>query len=98
MFHPLHPEGDQAWYHAQSWKAISERPFIWGPYVWNMFDFSADFRNEGDAPGMNDKGLVTYDRKTKRTPPSFTRLTETLIQWFISTTSVTSFTNPGRHR
>ncbi len=66
MFHPWHPEGDQTLYHEQSWKAISERPFIWGTYVWNMFDFSADFRNEGDAPGMNDKGLVTYDRKTKK--------------------------------
>ena len=66
IFHPWHPEGYQAWYHEQSWKAINERPFIWGTYVWNMFDFSADFRNEGDSPGMNDKGLVTYDRKTKK--------------------------------
>jgi len=64
--HPWHPEEWQALYHEQSWIAISERPFIWGSYVWNMFDFSADFRIEGDSPGMNDKGLVTYDRKTKK--------------------------------
>jgi beta-galactosidase len=66
MFHPWHPETYQALYHEKSWKVISERPFIWGSFVWNMFDFSADFRNEGDAAGMNDKGLVTYDRKTKK--------------------------------
>lgn len=66
MFHPWHPEEYQAFYHEQSWKAIQERQFIWDSFVWNMFDFSADFRNEGDAPGMNDKGLVTYDRKTKK--------------------------------
>ena len=31
-----------------------------------MFDFASDGRNEGDAPGRNDKGLVTYDRLTKK--------------------------------
>ena len=66
MNHPWHPEEYQAYYHERSWKAISERPYIWGCYVWNMFDFSVDFRIEGDTPGMNDKGLVTYDRKTKK--------------------------------
>jgi beta-galactosidase len=64
--HPWHPEEYQAFYHEKSWKAISERPYIWGSYVWNMFDFSVDFRIEGDTPGLNDKGLVTYDRKTKK--------------------------------
>jgi beta-galactosidase len=31
-----------------------------------MFDFASDFRNEGDRPGRNDKGLVTYDRKVRK--------------------------------
>jgi beta-galactosidase len=31
-----------------------------------MFDFPSAFRDEGDAPGINDKGLVTYDRKVKK--------------------------------
>lgn len=39
---------------------------IWGTFVWNMFDFAIDSRNEGGIPGRNDKGLVTYDRKTKK--------------------------------
>ncbi|MFE7226967.1 DUF4982 domain-containing protein [Nocardioides sp. NPDC057577] len=29
-----------------------------------MFDFASDARHEGDAHGLNDKGLVTYDRST----------------------------------
>lgn len=29
-----------------------------------MFDFAADARNQGGEPGMNHKGLVTFDRKT----------------------------------
>jgi beta-galactosidase len=45
---------------------MKERPFLWGKFVWNMFDFAVDGRDEGDAKGRNDKGLVTYDRRTKK--------------------------------
>jgi beta-galactosidase len=31
-----------------------------------MFDFAVAGRNEGDTPGRNDKGLVTYDRQTRK--------------------------------
>ena len=31
-----------------------------------MFDFASDGRNEGDTPGRNDKGLVTYDRQVRK--------------------------------
>ena len=31
-----------------------------------MFDFGSHFRREGDHYGINDKGMVTYDRKTKK--------------------------------
>ena len=31
-----------------------------------MFDFACDSRHEGDTPGRNDKGLVTYDRGTRK--------------------------------
>jgi beta-galactosidase len=33
-----------------------------------MFDFGSDYRNEGLVPGLNTKGLVTYDRQTKKDP------------------------------
>ena len=39
---------------------------MWGTYVWNMFDFAADARDQGGEPGMNHKGLVTFDRKIKK--------------------------------
>ena len=44
---------------------MKARDFLWAKFVWNMFDFAVDSRNEGDTPGRNDKGLVTYDRKTQ---------------------------------
>jgi beta-galactosidase len=31
-----------------------------------MFDFAVSTRHEGDQPGLNDKGLVTRDRKTRK--------------------------------
>ena len=61
-----HPEEWQSYYHEENLKIFDERPFVWGIYVWNMFDFGSHFRKEGDHFGINDKGLVTYDRKTKK--------------------------------
>ncbi len=63
---PWHPEEWQAHLHEVHWKAMVTRPYIWGTFVWNMFDFASDFRLEGELPGRNDKGLVTYDRKVKK--------------------------------
>ena len=31
-----------------------------------MFDFAVSTRHEGGIPGRNDKGLVTYDRQTRK--------------------------------
>lgn len=61
-----HPENWQTYYHRANWQIISSRPFVWGSFVWNMFDFGAAHRTEGDRPGINDKGLVTYDCKVKK--------------------------------
>ncbi len=56
----------QAYYHEEMIKQISERKYLWATFVWNMFDFAADARNEGGEAGMNHKGLVTFDRKYKK--------------------------------
>jgi beta-galactosidase len=61
-----HPEEYQAVLHEGTWKQLAARPYFWGKFIWNMFDFASDGRNEGEAPGRNDKGMVTYDRKTKK--------------------------------
>lgn len=61
-----HPEEWQAVVHEENWRCIREADYCWGSFIWNMFDFASEWRDEGDAPGMNDKGLVTYDRKTRK--------------------------------
>ncbi len=61
-----HTEEYQALYHEYMQRCFAKRPFMWANHVWNMFDFAADARNQGGEPGMNHKGLVTFDRKTKK--------------------------------
>ena len=53
-------------YHEYMLECFKRHPYMWGNYVWNMFDFAADARNQGGEPGMNHKGLVTFDRKLKK--------------------------------
>lgn len=62
----FHTEEWQTIVHEQNYRGISSSEFVWGSFVWNMFDFASASRNEGDMPGMNDKGLVTYDRKIRK--------------------------------
>jgi beta-galactosidase len=61
-----HTEEYQALLHENTWKVFAQHPEIWGKFVWNMFDFAVDNRAEGDHAGRNDKGLVTYDRQTRK--------------------------------
>ena len=71
-FHSSHPEkGDyteeyQAIYHEHMLQMINARPYLWATHVWNLFDFGADGRDEGGKHGENQKGLVTFDRQTKK--------------------------------
>ena len=61
-----HTEEYQAVYHEYMLKCFERHPFMWATHVWNMFDFAADARDQGGEPGMNHKGLVTFDRKIKK--------------------------------
>jgi len=53
-------------YHQEMLKTFAARPYLWATHQWNCFDFAADARNEGGVKGMNNKGLITYDRKEKK--------------------------------
>lgn len=55
-----------ALYHEKMIECIEERPYLWATHVWNMFDFAADARDEGGVKGRNNKGLVSFDRKTRK--------------------------------
>ncbi len=56
----------QALYHETIWQIIKDRHWVWGSFVWNMFDFASSIRNEGGIRGRNNKGLVTYGRYLRK--------------------------------
>lgn len=55
-----------ALYHEKVLEIFSRHDYLWGTYVWNMFDFACDLRDEGGVKGMNNKGLVRHDHTTKK--------------------------------
>ena len=61
-----HTEEYQAHYHEYMLRCFRRHPYLWATHVWNMFDFAADARDQGGEPGMNHKGLVTFDRKIRK--------------------------------
>ena len=56
----------QALWHEMVYPQMESRPWLWGSFIWNMFDFSSSRRNEGGQRFINAKGLVSYDRKTRK--------------------------------
>lgn len=61
-----HPEQYQAEYHERNWRELADKPYLFGTFVWVAYDFASAGRHEGDRRGINDKGLVTYDRRTRK--------------------------------
>ena len=59
-------EGYQCLYHEHMLGMIEQRPWLWATHAWNLFDFAADGRDEGGEHGVNQKGLVTMDRKLRK--------------------------------
>ena len=63
---PFHPEEYQAFVHEQDWADMRDNPHLWGTFIWNMFDFAHQGRKEGNIISLNDKGMVTHDRRFKK--------------------------------
>lgn len=61
-----YPEEYQAYLHWGALAATKDDSRIWGVFPWVMFDLAADRRREADRHGINNKGLVTYDRRTAK--------------------------------
>lgn len=56
----------QCRFHETVYPILNSRPYVWGTFVWNLFDFGSAMRNEGGSKGRNCKGLVTYDRSLRK--------------------------------
>lgn len=54
----------QRMFHESYMAQMNARPYIAGMAIWNQFDFAAELRGE-TIPHLNQKGMLTYDRKPK---------------------------------
>ncbi len=61
-----HPERWQTTLHEDYFRHLNGQKNIWGIFVANMFDYGAAGRTWGEGNGLNDHGLVTFDRKYRK--------------------------------
>ena len=65
IYSRFHPEEYQVFCHEGQYKAFCQNTSVCGSFSWNLFDFASNTRTEGESLGINDKGLVTYDRNIR---------------------------------
>ncbi len=63
---PFYPETYQTKLHERQWSVIDRHPYILASYLWNTFEFACPAWSRGGVPARNQKGLVSFDRKTKK--------------------------------
>ena len=61
-----HPERWQTYFHEQYHSILDDESIFWGRFVANMFDYGAAGRTWGEGNGINDFGMVTFDRKYRK--------------------------------
>lgn len=61
-----HPESWQTFVHREYLRLAADAPELWGVFVGNMFDFGSWRALGGHGRGIDDHGLVTFDRKYRK--------------------------------
>ena len=67
-FSQFYPETFATKFHEIHWGVINKHPYLISSYLWNTFDFATPATAQGGVEARNMKGLVTFDRKTKKDP------------------------------
>ena len=61
----------ESYIHEQNWSTLRSKPYLWGTFLWNSFDFGSTTRSEGNAQDINTKGIATFDHKHRKDPYFF---------------------------
>jgi beta-galactosidase len=56
----------ESYIHEQNWSTMRSKPYLWGTFLWNSFDFATTTRSEGNSQDINTKGIVTFDHKYRK--------------------------------
>jgi len=62
----FHPEQWQTYFHESYWRTIKKGGYFWGTFISSMFDHSVAYRKDGCIKGINDNGLISFDRHDKK--------------------------------
>lgn len=62
----FYPETFQTKTHEYQWSIIAQHSYILASYLWNTFDFAVPMWKRGGVDARNMKGLITFDRKTRK--------------------------------
>lgn len=65
VFHS-YSEDYQVGVHYVNYRAILDDPRVWGSFVWELFDSGSGGKKESVRHGINNKGLVSFGRKTPK--------------------------------
>jgi len=57
-----HPEQWQTYLHETYYESLRDDAWLWGIFAGNMFDYGAAGLEQGGLRGINNTGLVTFDR------------------------------------
>ncbi len=60
------PEEQQVACHERYWSAFRTRPQLWARIIWQYSDMQSAVKDTGDRAGINDKGMVSYDRQDRK--------------------------------
>ena len=61
-----HPERWQTHFHDIYMNSLAADSLFWGSFVNCIFDFGSVNSVGGDGTGINDSGIVTFDRQTRK--------------------------------
>ena len=67
----------ESYIHEQNWFTMREKPYLWGTFLWNSYDFGSTTRSEGNAQDINTKGIVTFDHTYRKDAYFFYKATWT---------------------
>ena len=56
----------ESYIHERSWSTLRGKPYLWGTFLWNSFDFATTTRSEGNSQDINTKGIATFDHKYRK--------------------------------
>lgn len=78
-----HPENWQSRFHEVYFKTLAGDDRMWALFAGNMFDYASPRYIGGDNPGVNDCGMVSFDRNVRKDSFWFYKANWNIFEQFV---------------